>query len=129
MLSVPCKVACDFPSLKPTANMFSFVEKSDLACQHFLCKSGEERHFISYGDEHLMAISQTLKKSSCDLPLCKVYSIKRRNCNPNAQFLPKKKKNSLGFLSLRSFIDIGQMSQGASQFSLCTGCVQEAYIA
>ena len=60
MLSGYWWFAGDFPSLKPTPKVCSFVEKLDWAwkCLFFFTNAGK-KHIVSYGIEHLMAASQT----------------------------------------------------------------------
>ena len=62
-LHVRCCLVGVFPSVKPTANVFSFEEKADLAGKGFVCPGPSKPSLASSGGTPLVAISDRAKNS------------------------------------------------------------------
>ena len=111
--------AGSFYHLKGIPNMFTFVEKPNLAWKCLLFTTGTNN---TERARAFMAESHNLQKTRVwKLPHCKVYSTWWMNTSPNVSLLWNA---SLTLFQPRPFLYTGRMRQNAAQISLhwvCTG--------
>ena len=85
-LHVRCCLVGVFHSVKPTANVFSFEEKADLAGKGFVCPGPSKPSLASSGGTHLGPISETAPNALLGAAFCKGKLCSGSNLNPNASW-------------------------------------------
>ena len=85
----PCCMVGGLHSLKPTPNMFSFMEKADVAGKGLVCTGPSNPTLASSGGTQLGPISATAQNSLWKLHSANLNRFRGTNLSPNASLLRK----------------------------------------
>ena len=85
----PCCMVGGLHSLKPTPNMFSFMEKADVAGKGLVCTGPSNPPLASSGGTPLVAVSAAAQNSFREAAFGKPKLCSGTNLSPNASLLRK----------------------------------------
>jgi len=85
----PCCMVGGLHSLKPTPNMFSFMEKADVAGKGLVCTGPSNPTLASSGGTQLGPISATAQNSLWKLHSANLNCVRGTNLSPSASLLRK----------------------------------------